>query len=176
MPHRNQIDHIAVLTGTDERRGRAAPIGLDDRQRQIGTGNDAELQTSVVVGPDFREQQREIGAVCRRTLEDPIDEHAGVAAASMRRLREHRAESGDADRLSVEDAAELIHLGAREYRAGVHERPAPQGGPAPRRRELRRIVAVVRATAQPFVPEVERRRQDLVEDRAFCGDQLESQV
>src|SRR5438034_4298383 len=100
-------------------------------------------EARVVIGSNLGEQQREIPAVCSFALEDPLDELARRAAATLARAREYCTESGNANRATVQSRVECVALGAHDHLVAVDESKPNQMRPTPGRLCLGGVIAVV---------------------------------
>jgi len=145
---------------------------LGDEQREVGGGNRRETKARVVFRPYFGEQKREVRTIGYRTFEKPLDEIARVPATTVPRLREHGADADHLNRPAIEGCVEAIYLGAGQNLCAIRQRPAAQVFGAPRCLELRGVEAPIGGMAEPLVPDVERRVDHLLEQRALGRDEV----
>jgi hypothetical protein len=121
-----------------------------------------------------REQERHLGAVTRRSLEEAVDEQTCVAGAMVRRFNEHRADAADAHRVAVEDSRQVVLLGAGEELAAVDQGKRPLAPAAPGRLHRGRVKAAVRVACQCEVRGPAPGVEDAIEERPVSGNELDA--
>jgi hypothetical protein len=66
--HGREVVEIAIVAGAHQGRGSAVAFGFDHAQRARGCRDHVESEPRVVVGADFRKQQRQIEAIAGGVL------------------------------------------------------------------------------------------------------------